>query len=210
MESVDIVVLIISAVCTVLSVTEIILFAATTLHPLTYLILQLVKTITWLVLFALAAVDTMRAQDEMKVEKSQGYGLGTGSEHIFLEEFVEPLVLFITFLSALIYASVVYHRHRRAKARFFHSFQGTDLFPVTTDEEANPADSHRIFRAPAKSIKEIGPGVVAPYPAELKEMLEVTVLRELGGEWGIYELPATRSVRNSKGGKSVKSVKGVR
>lgn len=116
----------------------------------------------------------------------------------------------VTFLSALIYASVVYHRHRCAKARFLHSVQGTDLFPVTTDEEANPADSHRIFRAPADSIKEIGHGVVAPYPAELKETLEVTVLRELGGEWGIYELPATRSVRSSKGGKSVKSLKGVR
>ena len=35
----------------------------------------------------------MRAQDEMKVEKSQGYGLGIGSEYFFLEGFVEPLVL---------------------------------------------------------------------------------------------------------------------
>ena len=48
------------------------------------------------------------------------------------------------------------------------------------------------------------------YPAELKEAVEVTVLRELGGEWDVYELPATMSARNSKGGKSVRSLKAVR
>lgn len=79
-----------------------------------------------------------------------------------------------------------------------------------TDEGANPARSHRILRAPRNSIKEMDPGAEISYTPEVKEALEATVLRELGGDWEVYELPATRSVRNSKGGKSVKSLKGVR
>ena len=59
-NSTDIAVLVISAFCIVLVMTEIILFAATTLHPLAYLILQLGKTITWFVLFTLAAIDSAR------------------------------------------------------------------------------------------------------------------------------------------------------
>lgn len=203
----NIIVLIISVVCTVLAATEIILFAATRLHPLIYLILQLVKTVTWLVLFALVVVDTIRVQ---KVEESRGYSSGISSVYLFLEGFVETLVLFLTSLGALIYASVIYHRHRRAKSLFLCSIHGTDLYPVIADEGVNPNHSHRILRAPRNSIKEMtDPGAELPvYTTEVKEALEVTVLRELGGDWEVYELPATRSVRNSKGGKSVKSLKG--
>ena len=53
----DIAVFVISGVCIVLVVTEIILYTATMLHPLAYLILQLGKTITWLVIFTLADRD---------------------------------------------------------------------------------------------------------------------------------------------------------
>ncbi|KAL9067722.1 MAG: hypothetical protein Q9161_006714 [Pseudevernia consocians] len=209
-NSTNIVVLLISAVCTVLCVTEIILFATTRLHPLTYLILQLVKTIIWLVLFALAAVDTVRVQGEMKAEEAQEYSLGNTSGYFLLEGFVETLVMFVTFLAALIYASVVYHRHRRVKAHFLSSVQGPDLFPVIADEGVNPVCSHRVPRVPRNSIKETGPAPKVPRPAESKEAVEVTVLRELGGDWEVYELPATRSVRNSKGGKSLRSLKGSR
>ena len=57
----------------------------------------------------------------------------------------------------------------------------------------------------------VGVGVLS-YPAEVteKEAVEVTVLRELGGEWEVSELPATRSVRSSRGAKSVRSLKGLR
>ena len=91
-NSANIGILIISIVCAVLSVTEIILYVALRLHPLTYLILQLIKTITWLVLFALAAVDTMRVQGA-KAEGKQGYSLGTRSGYVLLVQFVEDLVL---------------------------------------------------------------------------------------------------------------------
>ena len=113
----------------------------------------------------------------------------------------------LTFLGTLIYASVIYHRHRRAKARFLRSMQGKDLFPAVTDEETNPANSQRILLAPRNSVKEMGSGTEA---ARMKEAVEVTVLRELGGDWDVYELPATRSVRSSRGAKSVRSLKGVR
>lgn len=127
----------------------------------------------------------------------------------------------IAFLGALIYASITYHRHCRAKSRFLRSLQCTDLFPVGTadDDEAAviPGNSYRVSRAPGNSMKEIsvpGEGTVLSYPAEVKEKdkeaVEVTVLRELGGEWEVYELPATRSFRSSRGAKSVRSLKGVR
>lgn len=87
------VILIVSAVCTVLSVTEIILFAASRLHPLTYLLLQLVKMITWFALFVQAAVDTTRVQNEMGIADKQGYSLGDRSEYFYLQWFAEPLVL---------------------------------------------------------------------------------------------------------------------
>lgn len=76
------------------------------------------------------------------------------------------------------------------------------------DDETSQVDSHQLLRAPRNSIKEMGHKMEVQHPTELKEAVEVTVLRELGGSWDVYELPATRSVRSSKGGKSVKSLKG--
>lgn len=116
----------------------------------------------------------------------------------------------ITFLGALIYASVVYHRHRRARSRFLRSMQGKDLFPVITDDVADPVNSHQSLGVLSNSVKEIGTGAEETYPAEIKEKeaVEMTVLSELSGRWEEYELPATRSVRSSRGARSVRSGKG--
>lgn len=94
-NSISIAVLVISAVCAILSVTEIVLFAATKLHPLLYLCLQLVKTITWFVLFAVAAVNTRRAQAEIKAyqEEEQGDNTGITPESASLGGFLENLAL---------------------------------------------------------------------------------------------------------------------
>ena len=81
---------------------------------------------------------------------------------------------------------------------------------MIADEVATPVNSQRILWAPRHSMKETGAGAEVAYPAETKEALEATVLRELGGNWEVYELPTTRSVRSSKGAKSVKSHKGIR
>ncbi len=77
---------------------------------------------------------------------------------------------------------------------------------MIADGEANPVGSHQMLQASRNSIKEID----RDCPAEVKEAVEVTVLRELGGGWEVYELPTTRSVRTSKGGKSLRSLKGSR
>ena len=116
----------------------------------------------------------------------------------------------VTFLGTLIYASVVYHRHRRAKSRFLRSFQGKDLFPVIADEAADPVGAQKIPLAPRTSMRETTPEAELPFAPEKKEALEVTVLRELGGNWEVHELPATRSTRSSRGGKSARSLKGIR
>ena len=116
----------------------------------------------------------------------------------------------VTFLGTLIYASVIYYRHRRAKSRFLCSFQGKDLFPVIADEAADPIGTQRVLVAPRNSVKEMAPEAELPFAPETKEALEVTVLRELGGNWEVHELPATRSVRSSRGAKSTRSLKGIR
>ena len=74
-NSINTAIFVISGICIVLVVTEIILFTATRLHPLAYLILQLGKTITWLVFFTLAAVGT--ARDYIWDTSALDYGLLT-------------------------------------------------------------------------------------------------------------------------------------
>lgn len=81
---------------------------------------------------------------------------------------------------------------------------------MIADGESRPATRRGTLGAPKKSIREIEPLTAVPHPADAKEAVEVTVLGELGGGWDVYELPATRSKRSSKGGKSVRSLNGVR
>ena len=82
---------------------------------------------------------------------------------------------------------------------------------MIADEAAEPVGTQRICLAPRNSIKEAAPEAELPIAPETKEALEVTVLRELGGNWEVHELPATRSVRSSRGNsKSAKSLKGIR
>lgn len=83
---------------------------------------------------------------------------------------------------------------------------------MIADREASPVDSHSVLGGPGdgNSIRDMGLEMEVQRPAESKEALEVTVLRELGGNWVGYELPVTRSVRTSRGGKSVKGFTGVR
>ena len=85
-NSTNILILIISALCIVLSITEIILYAATRLHPLTYLILQLVKMTIWGVLLAIA-VYKLTVLGGVKAEEEAGL------VYFFLQGFVETLVL---------------------------------------------------------------------------------------------------------------------
>ena len=85
-NSTNIVILITSALCIVLSITEIVLYAATRLHPLTYLILQLVKMTDWLVLLAIAVYNLI-VLGGVKAEERAGLAF------VFFQGFVETLVL---------------------------------------------------------------------------------------------------------------------
>ena len=119
--------------------------------------------------------------------------------------------LSITFLGTLIYASVVYYRHRRARSRFLRLAQGKDLFPMITDDVTTPVHSHQPLLMPRNSIKEMGTGGEETHPADLKEK-EAVELNALGkfDRWEVHELTATRSVRSSREARSVRSSKGGR
>ena len=81
---------------------------------------------------------------------------------------------------------------------------------MIADEAADPVATQRVLLAPSNSVRETAPEAELPFAPETKEALEVTVLRELGGNWEVHELPATRSVRSSRGAKSPRSLKGIR
>ena len=117
--------------------------------------------------------------------------------------------LSITFLGTLIYASVIYYRHRRARSRFLRLAQGKDLFPMITDDVTTPVHSHRSPLMPRNSIKEMSAGGEETYPAELKrkEAVELNALGEFD-RWEVHELIATRSVRSSREARSVRSSRG--
>ncbi|CAD6592440.1 MAG: hypothetical protein ASARMPREDX12_006088 [Alectoria sarmentosa] len=100
--------IIICAVCIILDVTEIILFARGTLQPITYLVLQCVKTTLWFIIFLIAAVGGVR--EESVPGESGDVAL------ILLSGLIEAVVLlrgdYVAYISTLIYGSVIYHRHR--------------------------------------------------------------------------------------------------
>ena len=58
----------------------------------------------------------------------------------------------------------------------------------------------------------MGSGAEETYPAELKgkEAVELNASGDLSDRWEVHELPATRSVKSSRGARSVRSLKGVR
>ncbi|KAL8904354.1 MAG: hypothetical protein Q9207_003333 [Kuettlingeria erythrocarpa] len=114
-------VLITSFACanTVVIIAEIILFARRRLRPLLYLIFQVFKTTLWTVLFILNLQSLIRIV-------SAGYSSGSIAT-ILLTGFIEVLIVLLisdtsakafkvqivlTFIATLIYASVIYHRHR--------------------------------------------------------------------------------------------------
>lgn len=76
---------------------------------------------------------------------------------------------------------------------------------MIADELAIPAPrAPKTVSSCAKEAPPLSPGAEADDDDddddETKEAVEVTVLKELGGDWAVYELPATaKSVRNSRG-----------
>ncbi|KAL8851464.1 MAG: hypothetical protein Q9221_003643 [Calogaya cf. arnoldii] len=88
-----------------LIIAEIILFVTHRLRPRDYLEIQVIKTAFWVVLlgFAIAGV----------VMESRKYGGYNGDALFWFIGIVQVIVVLLSFIGTLIYASVIYHRQRR-------------------------------------------------------------------------------------------------
>ncbi|KAL8713785.1 MAG: hypothetical protein Q9220_002312 [cf. Caloplaca sp. 1 TL-2023] len=97
-----------SSLNTLLIIIEIILFARRALQPLLYLLFQCLKTSTWLALFGMSMAGLGR--------NARALGSSTTGNGIVLSLFtglIEVIVVLLAFIGTLIYASVIYHRHRK-------------------------------------------------------------------------------------------------
>lgn len=229
----------IEAVCIILDITEIILFAKRKLAPLTFLVLQVVKTTIWTIIFIIYVVRLAT------VASSASYELN--STILFLSGDIEALIILyvpslyshppwhcmgqgdwatehgllmyvyverLSFIATLIYASVIYHRHRRARSPrvTIPSSVDHETSPQTANSEGPP--TYRTY-----DIEEYNSGG-SQEPVELEEPENGTRrVRvpgrdvELEGEGGLYELDATRVDRfgrltRVKSERSEKKVKG--
>lgn len=115
LSSVDaILVLSLTAVPLVFNIVEVILFARHALKPLVYLVFNCIKSVIWLFFLIFAILDLMDG----------GSILGLILEIIF----------FFAFLGTLIYASVVYHRHRQSTRYKLHNQNIKVMDPEHSDE----------------------------------------------------------------------------
>ncbi|KAI9749052.1 MAG: ubiquinone biosynthesis monooxygenase Coq7 [Chaenotheca gracillima] len=121
----------IAAICMILDVTQIILFAKNKLSPLAYLIMNCVTSTIWTIIALIGIVGESIAR---------GGGVATVVSIIIL------VVVLAMFIATLIYASVVYHRHRKGKRptrKSLPSSQPVDLelqpYSVCTDAQQNTA-----------------------------------------------------------------------
>ncbi|KAL8727499.1 MAG: hypothetical protein Q9166_006023 [cf. Caloplaca sp. 2 TL-2023] len=114
----------------VVIITEIILFAFRRLRPLTYLVMQVFKTTLWVALFCMSIVVIGR-----------GMRYSTYSAQIFLG-LVQVVVVLLSFVGTLIYAAVIYHRHR-LQLPYHRSEWGSTSSP-DTDRYKNPFSNSEI------------------------------------------------------------------
>ena len=80
----DFVILVFCAICMILTVTEIVLFARSKLHSITYLTLQAVKTGVWAIVFILVLVSPSNSQSSI--------GDSTGGVHLALGGLIQAIV----------------------------------------------------------------------------------------------------------------------
>ncbi|MCJ1339410.1 hypothetical protein MMC09_004699 [Bachmanniomyces sp. S44760] len=94
--------LLVCSLCLILNITEHILFGRRNLQPLTYLMFNIVKCTTWLIIFCISCAN---------FEKESGLSWYGGLNLIF-GGFIENLIVLLAFVGSLIYASVIFHRQR--------------------------------------------------------------------------------------------------
>ncbi|KAI4262255.1 MAG: hypothetical protein L6R42_002562 [Xanthoria sp. 1 TBL-2021] len=94
-------VLIFACVNLALIIGEILFFVRRRLKPLDYLVNQVIKTALWVTLFGMSIAGIVANK-----------GLRSDDLYLFIG-IIQVIVVLLSFIGTLIYASVIYHRHRR-------------------------------------------------------------------------------------------------
>ena len=97
----ELLIIIICAVCLILDITEIILFAKHILQPLIYLVLSVVKTTVWFIIFMITVVGTVKE------------GGGTSGTQVLLGGFVESVILLYEQKTKLALPNMPWNRRAR-------------------------------------------------------------------------------------------------
>ncbi|CAF9925657.1 MAG: hypothetical protein HETSPECPRED_005887 [Heterodermia speciosa] len=195
----DFVILVFCAICMILTVTEIVLFARSKLHSITYLTLQAVKTGVWAIVFILVLVIPSNSQSSI--------GDSTGGVHLALGGLIQAIVTLLAFIGTLIYASVIFHRDRKGRFSESHTRLPSTTVATTTDiERASCFSSETGSQLPSytpyhplveqREVIELGDG-----RGDRKAGLRpASTYRELAGEEQavVFELAAGRSVRGAR------------
>ncbi|KAL8753298.1 MAG: hypothetical protein Q9199_005141 [Rusavskia elegans] len=84
-----------------LIIGEILFFVRRRLKPLDYLVNQVIKTALWVTLFGMSIAGIVANK-----------GLRSDDLYLFIG-IIQVIVVLLSFIGTLIYASVIYHRHRR-------------------------------------------------------------------------------------------------
>ncbi|KAL8653772.1 MAG: hypothetical protein Q9226_003707 [Calogaya cf. arnoldii] len=124
----QLIVLIFACINMTLIVAEIILFVTHRLRPRDYLEIQVIKTTFWVVLFGFAIAGI--------VIQSRGDGSYKEDALYWVTGIVQVVVVLLSFIGTLIYASVIYHRQRRGTP--YHRSVPKDTSTAGTDVHTGP------------------------------------------------------------------------
>ena len=114
MSSAAIVVIALVAFCLLLDLATVYIFAFYSLHPLLFLIFNIIQTGVWIALFVLDLLGAVEnADDESSIYKHYG-------------GWIVSFVTIAAFIGLLLYASVVYHRSRVSSHRRSIDFSAKD------------------------------------------------------------------------------------
>ncbi|KAI4231239.1 MAG: hypothetical protein L6R40_007809 [Gallowayella cf. fulva] len=193
-----------------LIITEMLLFARSRLHPMTYLFSQLVKTTLWMVLFCMSVAGIVRSTE---------IGILDQSAFVLLTGIIQVTVVTLSFIGTLIYASIIYHRHCRGtpyyrsdlktnndgyKGPFSDPEIGTLLHP-NPNRDRNSTTAPEFDQDASIGKKQLGE---LDNDTAIREMCSPGEgegrgyggVRELQGDERVFELSAERSLGGGKKG----------
>jgi hypothetical protein len=127
------------------------MFARHSLNPLTFLIFNIVQTTIWAVLFILEIVGSV-----------SNFG-GRANPLSWLFSFI----IFLSFVGLLIYASVIYHRHRMSgrRARYSHADAGE---AAVTQRQSAFGSHHMGLQNPQMNMNyQVATPMASPGPVPL-------------------------------------------